>query len=108
MLRPILILALLALLTLYFRQPRTNSLPVLPKAVKSSVKQQQPPPRNGRTVAVGDLHSDLAQTLAVLRLANVIDTDSNWSGGHDTLVQTVGGHHSLAYDPLSFLFFSDY
>ncbi|KAF9140827.1 hypothetical protein BG015_001506 [Linnemannia schmuckeri] len=87
MLRPILLLAFLALLILYFRQPPTDSSPILPKVVKTSVKQQQLP-KNGRTVAVGDLHSDLAQTLAVLRLANVIDADSNWSGGHDTLVQT--------------------
>jgi len=41
-------------------------------------------------VAVGDLHSDLPQTLAVLRMAQLVDQDGNWSGGRDTLVQTVG------------------
>lgn len=91
MLRPILLLALLALIILYFRQPPANSSSIHSKTVKTFIKQQhqQQPPKNGRTVAVGDLHSDLAQTLAVLRLANVVDEDSNWSGGHDTLVQTV-------------------
>ncbi|KAG0297810.1 hypothetical protein BGZ96_004739 [Linnemannia gamsii] len=88
MLRPILILALMALLILYLRQPSSKSSPILPKAVRTSIKHQQPPPKNGRTVAVGDLHSDLEQTLAVLRLAKVVDADSNWSGGYDTLVQT--------------------
>ncbi|KAF9366011.1 hypothetical protein BGX34_006896 [Mortierella sp. NVP85] len=39
-------------------------------------------------VAVGDLHSDLPQTLAVLRMAHLVDEDGNWSGGRDTLVQT--------------------
>ncbi|KAG0243993.1 Metallo-dependent phosphatase-like protein [Mortierella sp. GBAus27b] len=43
---------------------------------------------SNRIVAVGDLHSDYAQTLAVLRLANIIDKDANWSAGSDTLVQT--------------------
>ncbi|KAI1306765.1 hypothetical protein EDD11_004663 [Mortierella claussenii] len=43
---------------------------------------------SNRIVAVGDLHSDYSQTLAVLRLANLIDSDSNWSAGSDTLIQT--------------------
>ncbi|KAK3846833.1 MAG: Metallo-dependent phosphatase-like protein [Linnemannia gamsii] len=97
MLRPILVLALLALIILYFRQSPSDSSPILNKNSRSKTahaapnqqqQQKQTPPKNGRTVAVGDLHSDLAQTLAVLRLANVVDADSNWSGGHDTLVQT--------------------
>ncbi|KAF9906472.1 hypothetical protein EC991_000640 [Linnemannia zychae] len=97
MLRPVLLLALLALIILYFRKSPTDSSPNINKGSRSKTAyaapseqnlQQQTPPKNGRTVAVGDLHSDLAQTLAVLRLANVIDADSNWSGGHDTLVQT--------------------
>ncbi|KAG0051909.1 hypothetical protein BGZ83_003188 [Gryganskiella cystojenkinii] len=43
---------------------------------------------NNRIVAVGDLHSDYPQTLAVLRLANIVDKNENWSGGQDTFVQT--------------------
>ncbi|KAG0380134.1 hypothetical protein BGX24_009960 [Mortierella sp. AD032] len=97
MLRPILVLAFLALIILYFRQSPSDSSPIPNKNSRSKAahaapnqqqQQKQTPPKNGRTVAVGDLHSDLAQTLAVLRLANVVDADSNWSGGHDTLVQT--------------------
>lgn len=107
MLRPILLLALLALLILYFRQPHSNSSPIHSKTVKTFLKQQhqQQPPKNGRTVAVGDLHSDLAQTLAVLRLANVIDADSNWSGGHDTLVQTVSRRRCRGYRCIIFFLF---
>ncbi|KAF9556314.1 hypothetical protein BGW38_009200 [Lunasporangiospora selenospora] len=43
---------------------------------------------SNRVVAVGDLHSDYPQTVAVLRMANLVDADGNWSGGRDTLVQT--------------------
>ncbi|KAF9102824.1 hypothetical protein BGX27_010850 [Mortierella sp. AM989] len=43
---------------------------------------------SNRIVAVGDLHSDYPQTLAVLRLANIIDDSANWSAGSDTLIQT--------------------
>lgn len=41
-----------------------------------------------RIVAVGDLHADLPQTLAVLRLVGVIDAEARWIGGDTTLVQT--------------------
>ncbi|KAF9363277.1 hypothetical protein BGX34_004493 [Mortierella sp. NVP85] len=41
-----------------------------------------------RIVAVGDLHSDYPQTLAVLRLANITDENANWRAGSDTLIQT--------------------
>jgi hypothetical protein len=40
-----------------------------------------------RLVAVGDLHGDLNQTLAVLRLARIIDDHKHWIGGNATLVQ---------------------
>lgn len=42
----------------------------------------------GRVVAVGDLHGDLEQTLAVLRLAGVVDAEGHWSGGATVLVHT--------------------
>jgi len=42
----------------------------------------------GRVVAVGDLHGDLDNALAVLQLAGVIDALGQWSGGDTTLVQT--------------------
>lgn len=42
----------------------------------------------GRVVAVGDLHGDLDNALAVLGLAGLVDATGAWSGGSDTLVQT--------------------
>jgi len=41
-----------------------------------------------RIVAIGDLHADLPQALAVLRLAGLVDEAGAWSGGAATLVQT--------------------
>ncbi|KAF9426109.1 hypothetical protein BGZ94_006940 [Podila epigama] len=103
MLRPLLLGAFISLLFIYWRQPvpSTTSSPAPKPSIArvaqhhgnrhvggSNNKLSTAPSRSGRTVAVGDLHSDLPQTLAVLRLANVIDQDENWSGGQDTLVQT--------------------
>ncbi|KAI1318682.1 hypothetical protein EDD11_005975 [Mortierella claussenii] len=105
MLRPLLLLALLCLLLVYWRQPDSHSKHasstlsssgsdssfVHNQHVNSVQQQQRTPPsflESKRTVAVGDLHSDLPQTLAVLQLANVVDDKGNWSGGKDTLVQT--------------------
>ncbi len=42
----------------------------------------------GRLVAIGDLHADLPQALAALRLAGLVDAAGRWSGGGATLVQT--------------------
>ncbi len=39
-------------------------------------------------VAIGDLHGDLERSLAVLRLAGLVDEEGRWSGGTTTLVQT--------------------
>ncbi|KAG0330128.1 hypothetical protein BGZ99_007991 [Dissophora globulifera] len=91
MLRPLLFLALLCLLVLYLRQPRSHdddNDPSFATAPSKSFSTAPQAPALRRTVAVGDLHSDLPQTLAVLHLANVIDDDGDWSGGQDTLVQT--------------------
>jgi hypothetical protein len=41
-----------------------------------------------RIVAVGDLHGDLPNALKVLKMANVINEDGNWSGEIDSFVQT--------------------
>ncbi|KAG0247629.1 hypothetical protein BG011_001142 [Mortierella polycephala] len=43
---------------------------------------------SNRIVAIGDLHSDVSQAVAVLQMANLLDKDENWSGGADTLIQT--------------------
>src|SRR5262245_59830317 len=41
-----------------------------------------------RVVAVGDIHGDYEQFLAVLRSAGLIDSKGAWSGGKTHLVQT--------------------
>jgi 3',5'-cyclic AMP phosphodiesterase CpdA len=42
----------------------------------------------GDVIAVGDLHGDRDATIAVLRLAGLVDTEGHWVGGGATLVQT--------------------
>lgn len=42
----------------------------------------------GRIVAIGDLHGDYANYLAVLRAANVVDRRGRWIAGDTHLVQT--------------------
>lgn len=41
-----------------------------------------------RWVALGDLHGDLAQAQATLRLAGLIDAEARWIGGDAWLIQT--------------------
>ena len=41
-----------------------------------------------RVVAVGDIHGDYDQLVAVLRSASLIDEQGKWSGGKTHLVQT--------------------
>ena len=42
----------------------------------------------GRVVAIGDVHGDYEQFVAVLRSAKLIDSEETWSGGKTHLVQT--------------------
>lgn len=42
-----------------------------------------------RIVALGDLHGDLPNTLAILKFSNLIDQDHHWIGGDAIFVQTV-------------------
>ncbi len=44
--------------------------------------------QDGRIVAVGDLHGDLDNALAVFRLAGLVNADGQWIGGDATLMQT--------------------
>ncbi|MCP4042274.1 MAG: metallophosphatase, partial [Gammaproteobacteria bacterium] len=44
--------------------------------------------QGGRIIAVGDLHGDLSNSRAVLRLAGLIDEGGHWVGGNATLIQT--------------------
>ncbi|MBK7761142.1 MAG: metallophosphoesterase [Deltaproteobacteria bacterium] len=60
-------------------------------ATPAAAPAAAPPPPAGsleRLVAIGDLHADLPQALAVLRLAGLVDDAGRWSGGTATLVQT--------------------
>lgn len=41
-----------------------------------------------RVVAIGDLHGDLPNALKVLEMAGVIDSERQWTGNTDYLVQT--------------------
>ena len=41
-----------------------------------------------RIVALGDLHGDLRNALATLKMSGVINEDREWSGKVDFLVQT--------------------
>ncbi|KAG0219085.1 hypothetical protein BGX33_004892 [Mortierella sp. NVP41] len=43
---------------------------------------------SNRIVAVGDIHSDYKQALAVLQMAKIIDSKGDWIAGQDTFVQT--------------------
>ncbi|KAF9169380.1 hypothetical protein BGX21_005904 [Mortierella sp. AD011] len=93
MLRPILFLALLCILLIYFRQstPPPATSPSSSSSASNKLKHSKTssnPIKSNRVVAIGDLHSDLPQALAVLKLAKLVDEDGNWSGGQDTLVQT--------------------
>ncbi|KAJ3081004.1 hypothetical protein HK102_002642 [Quaeritorhiza haematococci] len=51
-------------------------------------KAQNFPEGYTRIVAVGDLHGDLRSTLAVLRMAGVVNEERRWVGGRTVLVQT--------------------
>ena len=59
-----------------------------PQAAVPEAPAPLPAARLERVVAVGDLHADLDQALAVLQMAGVVDASGQWSGGTDTLVQT--------------------
>ncbi|KAI3518475.1 hypothetical protein L1887_07261 [Cichorium endivia] len=44
-------------------------------------------PSPNRLIAIGDLHGDLYKSKQALRLAGLIDSEDQWSGGSTTLVQ---------------------
>lgn len=48
-----------------------------------------------RIVALGDLHGDLPNTLAILKFSNIIDDDHHWIGGDAIFVQTVSYYNFL-------------
>ncbi|MEB2310953.1 MAG: metallophosphoesterase [Sorangiineae bacterium] len=60
-----------------------SSAPVAPAASAAARA-----PATARLVAIGDLHGDLAQTRAALRLAGAIDEEDDWIGKSLIVVQT--------------------
>lgn len=42
-----------------------------------------------RIVAMGDLHGDLANTLAIMKHTGLVDDQGHWAGGNTIFVQTV-------------------
>jgi len=63
---------------------------LLALAIGAGVSAQAEDVWNGvdRIVAVGDVHGDYEQFVAVLRSAGLIDAGGNWTGGKTHLVQT--------------------
>lgn len=69
--------------------PAAAAVPVAaPVPGPSPQPAPQDTPSEARLVAIGDLHADLPQALAVLQMAGLVDDAGRWSGGRDTLVQT--------------------
>ncbi|MCB9763439.1 MAG: metallophosphoesterase [Alphaproteobacteria bacterium] len=66
--------------------PTATAAPASPPPAAEAPKP--PTVRLPRVVAVGDLHADLATTLAVLKLAGLVDDSGAWVGGDAVLVQT--------------------
>ena len=57
----------------------------------ASTSTAPPPPAPTaprRIVAVGDLHADLDNALAILKLAGLVDETGAWAGGDTIFVQT--------------------
>jgi hypothetical protein len=71
-------------------QPQTQPQAPAPVApvVSAPTQVQVVEPAEGSVFAVGDLHGDLDNALAALRLAGLVDADGHWTGGKATLVQT--------------------
>ena len=68
---------------IYFTDPMSDEIYVQTKSHPNNACSEAE-----RIVAVGDLHGDLLQTQAVLKMAALIDAQNHWVGGKATLVQT--------------------
>lgn len=69
--------------------PPAPAQPPPPPATRPSAVPPASAPWTGqRIVAIGDLHGDLDNALAVLRLAGLTDEAGRWTGGDAVLVQT--------------------
>jgi hypothetical protein len=61
---------------------------LLPAALSFAADEEDAWTGVARVVAVGDVHGDSEQFVAVLRSAGLVDAQENWSGGKAHLVQT--------------------
>lgn len=68
--------------------PPEPAPPPAPPPEPAPVPAPEPVDQPARIVAVGDLHADLDNALAVLKLAGVTDDEGRWAGGETVLVQT--------------------
>ncbi|MCB9796887.1 MAG: metallophosphoesterase [Alphaproteobacteria bacterium] len=87
--------AVLTLMLLACAAPEPPPLSAPEPVVEAPTAAPAPPPpapapvaEPARVVALGDLHADLGQALAALRLLEVVDAEGRWSGGETVLVQT--------------------
>lgn len=67
---------------------KASSDPVISAAALPKASDQSVWTNVARVVAVGDVHGDYEQLVAVLKSAGVIDDAGNWTGGKTHLVQT--------------------
>jgi hypothetical protein len=65
--------------------PAAPPSPAAPAAAAPATPEIEEP---ARVVAIGDLHGDVDASLAVLRLAGLVDGAGKWTGGTTILVQT--------------------
>ena len=56
--------------------------------IKEFFKPRAAPTKEGRIVAIGDLHGDMESSLQVFKMAKLIDDSLNWIGQDTILVQT--------------------
>jgi len=68
--------------------PRAAPPPVAVPPGPSPADLGLPAPTKDTVFAVGDLHADLDNALATLRMVGVIDEAGSWAGGQGTFVQT--------------------
>lgn len=91
-------LVLLALLTLWCSRAGRTGRPPQATETATTVGEDGADPalprfptriaQQGRIVAIGDLHGDLAAAREALRLGGLLGDDDRWAGGHAMLVQT--------------------
>jgi hypothetical protein len=53
---------------------------IVPKVTQTQIR---------KTIAVGDLHGDLSNTIRTFRMAGLIDKNNDWAAGNSIFVQTV-------------------